>query len=197
MHSQMLQKDQKRTNYDDGQMVSLENWLSEKELFVLNRGIEPNEKYGPFTMDEIYFMERTAVRTTIQCLEYLSEFTEVNKLPKNDCWQLISGEQPIPNDFPPEFVRKYLEFAFSTNKPELSECEEVIVVPGTISREEFENERIQIIRRDSVYIVKAEVIPEKWFILQSCRRAHYERYTPWHLVFKECVDDIDNVENII
>jgi hypothetical protein len=65
-------------------------------------------------------------------------------------------------------------------------------VPGTISREEAdeieESDRIKIIRRDSLYIVKVEVLPQKWFILQSYRTANYENYTSWHMVFKESMD---------
>jgi hypothetical protein len=151
----------------------------------MERTIDPDEKYGAFTMDEIYVMERTSVRSPTECLEFLDSFKGLDKLKKEECWLFGHDVESFSNPYPPDFVRKSLQFAFTTYVDELSKCEGVIIVPGSISREETENERIKIIQRDSLYIVTCEVMPSKWFILQNCRTAHYEHYTHWHLVFKE------------
>ena len=193
-----------------GKRVSAGNWLHGKNLYVLNRSIDHDDQYGPFTMDEIFKMERTTVRNTSECLEYLNQFPGLENLSKDECWQLDIGYIPLPNEFPPEFVRKSIEFAFTNYIPELEDSEGVIIVPGTISRAEEEGDKVKecnaikiinrdktkIFFRDGMYIVKIEVAPQKWFILQSCRPASYEKYTSWHVVFKESMELL-NQEKIL
>ena len=138
---------------DEKKLISFGNFLWKGELFVMNQDLSSLKMFGPFTMEEIFRMERCHVWTTSECLDFLLQFKDIEMLSKTKGWEIFSNGQIASNDFPPPFIRKSLLQTFKHNQ-EVYNCEGVILVPGEVSRERFDDERIVVMQKEGCYIVK-------------------------------------------
>jgi len=171
---------------DEEKVISFGNFLWKDELFVRNDRISTWKMYGPYTMEQIFMMERCPVWTAQECLEYLKEFESIKTLSKIAGWEIQSNGLIKLNDFPPDFIRQELRDIVKLY--DVCDCDGFILVPGVVPRNDCNSENIKFSQKNGKYMTKIELFPNSWFLLHSCRTAYYEKYQPWYFIYKASMD---------
>jgi hypothetical protein len=117
-----------------GQALSYTNWYVDRTLYVLNHTLPPNEKYGPYTMREIYTLPRMPAIEIHRIMDIIDNYyTHLDELEPDKYWTLQDEDIfPKPTFDLPNSVIESAKFVHKTYQPEMKHCVGVIILPANI-----------------------------------------------------------------
>jgi hypothetical protein len=171
----------------EGRMISPTNWYTNDGfLYVLNRTLPNNSSdYGPFTMTEIWKMQRIPTMAADDCIKHANErfpWAPIHLLPRDHCWELRKDtKHPRSTALLPNCVKKNVNFVYEEYDEEIKRCRGILVAPCVITREICQDPDIETVQRKGYHF---HIINDS-MILQSCRTAGFEGITSYYYVPKE------------
>jgi hypothetical protein len=172
-----------------GQALSYTKWYVDRTLYVLKCTIPPYEKYGPYTMREIYNLPRMPTTEIHRIMDIIdNDYTHLDELEPDKYWTLQDEDIfPKPTVDLPNSVIESAKFVHMTYQSEMKDCVGVIILPANIRHNGWKHDRVHVVHRDSFTITMIEVDPGAWFLLQTCRCRFYEvsDETTWYLLQKD------------
>lgn len=171
-----------------GRSLSFTNWYINGVLYVLNRTLPHEEKYGPYTMLEIFNLPRVPTHEVHRIMDIIdSGYTHLEELDPTKYWKLQDEDiYPKPIFDLPKSIIESAKFVHKNYQPEMNTCMGVIILPAKFLHNGWKHDRVRQVQRDSFNITMIEVAPDAWFLLQTCRSRFYEApdETTWYLLHK-------------
>ena len=184
-----------QSTIDQPLMLSNTNiYTTQGDLYVLNRSIPPEQKYGPFDMNDVWCMPRIPNQVIHQIMSRLdSRYFNLDQLDEKMWWKLDDLPLPEMEADPPTCVIESARFVRDNFAPEMEDCAGVIILPTGIQHRGWKHDRIRHIRRDAFNITLIQLIDDgAWFLLQTCRTLHYESpdSPAWYMLYKEKLSEL-------
>ena len=139
-----------------GWSLSYTNWYVDGTLYILNCTMPAEEKYGPYTMAQIFNLPRMPALEIYRIMEIIDTcYIHLDELDKTKYWKLQDEDlYPKPVFDLPESVIQSAKFVHKTYQQEMEKCMGVIVLPANILHNGWRHDRIRISRRDSFTITR-------------------------------------------
>ena len=159
-----------------GWPLSHTNWYIDGILYVYNRSIPPHEKYGPYSMTDIFNLPRMPSLPIYRIMEIIDNgYTDLSDLDPVKYWTVRNDEMYPKCVFDlPGCVIQSAKFVNNHFQKELEDCQGIIILPANIQHYGWRHDRVRHVKRDSFNITMVDVDSGAWFLLQPCRTRFFE-----------------------